>query len=181
MDTIFSQILWMIFSVPEIFIMGDFFTELTQLKFPSVPNLTFLRTVVIIFLWWSFLPWLFLLVVISISACLCLQEQYKERNQDSTHYALAEFIWAGACNRLLIWGSHFCGRSGRLTCLCKALNDTHSQHWIRNSYDVRQWPCLLCYSRLIKLHECFVYLLACLARCAKKTLCAPGFRRSVKQ
>lgn len=112
MDTIFSQILWMICSVLEIFIMGDFFTELTQLKFPSVPNLTFLRTVVIIFLWWSFLRWLFLLVVISISACLCLQQQYKERNQDSTHYALTEFIW----------GSHFCWRSGRLTCLCKALN-----------------------------------------------------------
>ena len=40
MDTIFPQILWMIFCVPEIFIMGDFFTELTQLKFPSLPNLT---------------------------------------------------------------------------------------------------------------------------------------------
>ena len=112
MTQFFHKFLWMIFCVPEIFIVGDFFTELTQLKFPSLPNLTLLRTVVIIFLWWSLLRWLFLLVVISITACLCLQQQYKERNQDSTHYALVEFIW----------GSHFCWRSGRLTCLCKALN-----------------------------------------------------------
>ena len=149
METIFSQILWMMLCVPEIFIVGGFFAELTQLKFPSLTNLT-LRTVVFILLWSSFLCWLFLLVVISISACLCLQQQYEERNQDSTHYALAEFIW----------GSHFCGRSGRLTCLRKALNATYLSHFC------------ICMTSGSGPSECFVDLLACLARCAKNAHCA---------
>ena len=43
MTQFFHKYLWMIICVPEIFIVGDFFTELTQLKFPSLPNLTFLK------------------------------------------------------------------------------------------------------------------------------------------
>ena len=65
----------MIFCVPEIFIVGDFSTQLTQLNDFNF-KLTFSRTVpvIVVLLWSSFHRCLFLLLIISISACLCLQE-----------------------------------------------------------------------------------------------------------
>ena len=87
MNTFFSQILW-IFFVPEIFIMGDLPTQQTPLSILHL-KLTFSRAVVIILHWFLFRPWF---LFASISACHYLQHQYEEPNQDTTHYALTEFI-----------------------------------------------------------------------------------------
>ena len=85
----------------DIFIMGDLPTQPTQLSFIHF-KLTLSGAVVIILHWFLFRPWF---LFCSISACHYLQQQYEEPHQDTAYYALAEFFW----------GSHFCGRSGRLT------------------------------------------------------------------
>ena len=74
----------MIFCVPEIFILVDIPSQLSQLNtFHFKP--TFSRELIIVLLWSPFLGPLFLLVIIPIWACLCLQQKYEEPNQDATH------------------------------------------------------------------------------------------------
>ena len=113
--TTFSRILWMIFCVPDIFIIGNFPTQSTQLN--TLPfKVTFWRTVIVVLFWPPFHRWSFLLVIISISAYLCQEQQCEEPGQDTTHYTLEEFFW----------GSHFCEKLAKSSFVSVSLREWDS-------------------------------------------------------